>query len=38
MDNLLPKAIRPAKLTDIPALVTLIERKRVEQAQEQPIF
>ncbi len=31
-------AIRPATLADIPALVTLIERKRVEQAQEQPIF
>jgi GNAT superfamily N-acetyltransferase len=33
-----PAAIRPAILTDIPSLVSLIERKRIEQEREQPIF
>jgi GNAT superfamily N-acetyltransferase len=31
-------AIRQAVLADVPAMVTLAERKRIEQAREQPVF
>lgn len=38
MDGAGDGAIRPAVSTDVPAMVALAERKRIEQAREQPIF
>ena len=38
MNDIGNAAIRPASPRDVPAMVALAERKRIEQAREQPIF
>src|SRR3712207_677668 len=38
MDDAYRAMVRPAVIADLPAMVTLAEHKRIEQAHEQPVF